>query len=180
MGLFRRGSAASSARADAELAQLLDSTRRLAEAVSRADRVAQQYFELSGAQLFVLRLLAEAPAQSVNDLAARTGTHQSTVSIVVGRLVARGLVSRGPSPADGRRVTLTLTRAGRALLRRSPESAPARLEAALTRLPAGERRLLARALARLAGELTEGEPRGDVPAESPLRPRIPRRDRRHR
>jgi DNA-binding MarR family transcriptional regulator len=164
--------------ADVELAALLDSAAGLAEAVNRSAQLAQQRFGLSGAQLFVLRLLAEAPAQSLNDLAARAGTHQSTVSVVVNRLVVRGLVARSASAADGRRVILALTRTGRALARRVPEPVYARLTEAFRRLPQRERRLVARALARVVGELTGGESTGGVLAEPPLRPRIARRERR--
>jgi DNA-binding MarR family transcriptional regulator len=167
-------------RSDAELTALLDSTARLAMGLSRAERLAQERFGLSSAQLFILRLLAEAPAQSMNDLAARTGTHQSTVSVVVGRLVGRGLVARSTAAADGRRVTLALTPAGRALARGAPESAYSRLAEALRRLPQGERRVFARALSRLLDDLSQGEPESDDLGEPPLRPRIARRDRRRR
>jgi DNA-binding MarR family transcriptional regulator len=53
---------------------------------------------------------------SVNELAALSCTHQSSVSAVVSKLVDAGLVHRSQSPIDGRRVELTLTGAGRSLL----------------------------------------------------------------
>jgi DNA-binding MarR family transcriptional regulator len=165
---------------DAELSAVLKSTALLAAAANRSARIAQEQFGLSGAQLFVLRLLAEASAQSVNDLAARTGTHQSTVSVVVTRLVTRGLVSRAASDVDGRRVTLSLTRAGRAIARRAPESVYGRLEVALRRLPARERRQFARTLSRVVDELSEVSPAGRAFGEPQFQPRIARRDRRHR
>jgi DNA-binding MarR family transcriptional regulator len=167
-------------RDDVELSAILKSTALLAAAMNRSGRFAYEQFGLSGAQLFILQLLAEAPAQSLNDLATRTGTHQSTVSVVVTRLVARGFVSRGASGVDGRRVTLSLTRAGRAIVRRAPESAYARLESAVRRLPARERRLLAELLARLVDQLWEAPPAAAALAEPPLQPRIPGRDRRRR
>jgi len=106
---------------------------------------AEQATGLSGAQLFVLQQLAEAPARSLNELAVRTRTHQSSVSTVVTRLVSRGLVSGRRAAADNRRLLLQLTPAGRALLAKAPETAQSRIIAALEKMP--ERRRLAQVAA---------------------------------
>src|SRR5918911_5704168 len=132
-----------------ELTSALDAIRRIVQALRVSSRTAEQRLGVSGAQLFVLHALADAPANSLNDLAARTFTHQSSVSVVVERLVRRRLVSRGRSPQDARRVTLTLTAAGRTLLESAPETAQVRLVTALRRLSARECRSLARLLEKL-------------------------------
>ncbi len=116
---------------------------------------------VSGAQLFVLQQLAQAPAQSLNDLAERTRTHQSSVSVVVTRLVGRGLVSRRRSPEDGRRLALDLTPAGRHLLARAPETAQSRLIRGLEQLSPAALRKLARMLDHLADSV--GAPAGPPP-----------------
>jgi DNA-binding MarR family transcriptional regulator len=85
--------------------------------------------------MFVLQLLADAPAESMNDLAARTLTDQSSVSVVVSRLEAKGLVARGQSAADARRTRVTITDAGRAHLAGRPVTVQARLIRALDKLP---------------------------------------------
>src|SRR3954465_9301852 len=85
----------------AETALALDEVRRLVQALRQSTVQAERETGLSGAQLFVLQQLAQTPAQSLNDLAERTHTHQSSVSVVVTRLVGRGLVSRQRSPEDG-------------------------------------------------------------------------------
>jgi DNA-binding MarR family transcriptional regulator len=108
---------------------------------------------VTGAQLFVLQVLARAPGSSINDLAARTFTHQSTVSVVVSRLVRRGLVDKRRAARDGRRVELRLSARGSALLRRAPRAAHARLVAALGRLPAAEGRRLSVLLERLVAAM---------------------------
>jgi tetratricopeptide (TPR) repeat protein len=61
--------------------------REIVQALRESSRRAEQRLGISGAQLFVLEKLADAPSQSLNDLAARTFTHQSSVSTVVARLV---------------------------------------------------------------------------------------------
>ncbi len=83
---------------------------------------------------------------SLNALAEHTLTHQSTVSVVVARLVVRGLVGRSRSKLDGRRLRLSLTPAGRAVLRGSPRLAQTRLFEALQTLSPSQLRALASTL----------------------------------
>src|SRR5882762_8351764 len=79
-------------RRTADTRALLDSVRRIARTLHESSRAAEKQVGVTGAQLFVLQKLAESPAASLSDLAARTHTHESSVSTVVSRLVARGLV----------------------------------------------------------------------------------------
>lgn len=127
--------------------------RAIVHMLHSVSREAERTLGISGAQLFVLTQLQATPALSIGALAERTLTHQSTVSIVVRRLQRRGLVRKQRAADDGRRVELTLTAAGAALLRRAPVSGQLRLLAALERLPARERRALARGLRHLLREL---------------------------
>ncbi len=117
---------------------VLDSLRRTVRAFRAAAQAAERDLGVSGAQHFVLEQLAGSPAASLNDLAARTLTHKSSVSVAVSALVARGLVRRRPSPADGRSIVLTLTPAGQRALRGAPQSAQSRFLGALRRLPEGQ------------------------------------------
>jgi MarR family transcriptional regulator, lower aerobic nicotinate degradation pathway regulator len=146
--------------AEADVQAALDGIRRLVRVLRLSDRQSEREAGVSAAQLFVLQKLAEGPAPSVNDLAERTLTHQSSVSVVVGRLVERGLVVRSPSRQDGRRREPRLTLTGRALLRRSPRPAQLRLIRALRALGPAE----TRALARLLGRLVAGMGAASQPA----------------
>jgi len=120
--------------------------------IVRAQRINTRAVELkmgiSLAQLFVLQQLSERPADSLNDLADRTATHQSSVSVVVRRLVERGLVSRTASASDKRRIEIEVTPAGRALLADAPVTVSMELVAALHRLPRADREMLADLLER--------------------------------
>lgn len=89
---------------------------------------------LSTAQTTVLQLLAEAPASSVNELAERTATDQSSVSVVVARLEAKRLVARVPSTTDARRMTVSITAEGRRSLARLGPTVQGRLVQALASL----------------------------------------------
>jgi DNA-binding MarR family transcriptional regulator len=114
---------------------VLNSLRRTVRAFRAAAQAAEEGLGVSGAQHFVLQKLADAPATSLNELASRTMTHKSSVSVAVSHLVRRGLVRRRRSSADARSIVLTLTPAGRRLLARAPDSAQTRLQAALRRFP---------------------------------------------
>jgi DNA-binding MarR family transcriptional regulator len=128
----------------------LDSIRRIVQRLRVSSRAAEQKVGLSGAQLFVLRHLAEAPGLAMSELAARTLTHQSSVSVVVRRLEERGLVTRARAGGDGRQVQVSLTARGKKVVAAAPPVAQDQLIVGLRQLPPGERRALAHGLGRLA------------------------------
>src|SRR5213078_2142253 len=92
--------------------RVLDDIRQIVRALRESSRAAEAFAGTSGAQLFVLQILSREQPLSLGELAARTLTHQSSVSVVVQRLVDRGLVARSRSTRDGRRVELAPTRLG--------------------------------------------------------------------
>lgn len=167
--------------ADPASRAVLDDIRRIVRALRESSRSAEQRVGLSGAQLFVLRCLADSPVLSLNELAARTLTHQSSVSVVVSRLVRRGLVTRTRADGDGRRTEIALTASGRAVCRRAPIAAQDRLIAALARLTPVGRRQLARQLARLVEAMSLPDERALMFFEpDSTRPRKGRESRRSR
>jgi MarR family transcriptional regulator, lower aerobic nicotinate degradation pathway regulator len=122
---------------------IMDALRRIVRALRISARAAEGRLGISGAQLFVLHQLADRDASSIDELAARTLTHQSSVSVVVSRLAARGLVVRRTVADDARRTGIALTATGRAVLRSAPEAGQARLITGLQRLSPEQRRALA-------------------------------------
>jgi DNA-binding MarR family transcriptional regulator len=100
--------------------EVLDAVRRLVRGLRISAGDAERRTGLSMAQFFVLQKLAEASDLSIAELASRTFTDPSSVSVVVARLVRTGLVVRGRDPRDARRARLALTRRGRRLLARAP------------------------------------------------------------
>jgi len=141
-------------RPDDHLNLVVNSLRRITQAIRLSSSAAHETLGVTGAQLFVLQQLAERPGASLREVAERTLTDQSSVSVVVGRLVAAGHVVRRTSPADGRRTELTLSERGRALLRRAPEVAQTRLVTSLRGVPVTQLRVTARVLERAAHALS--------------------------
>jgi DNA-binding MarR family transcriptional regulator len=137
-----------------DVAATLDALRRIVQALRIAGRESERRVGLSAAQLFALQRVAENPGASINDIAARTFTHQSSVSVVLQRLVDQRLVVKVPVVSDRRRQALELTAKGRRVLPRAPAAVQHRLIVALSTLPAADRRRLARSLDRLARSVT--------------------------
>src|SRR5215470_9599078 len=98
----RSDSGARAGRAESVRA-IMDALRRIVRGLRLTARDAERSAGISGAQLFVLQSLAEERASSLNDLADRTLTDQSSVSVVVKRLADRKLVARKAAADDARR-----------------------------------------------------------------------------
>lgn len=156
----------------ADIRRVLDAIRQIVRSLRVASSSAQKRVGLSAAQLFVLQRLGAGPAMSLNELAERTFTHQSSASVVVSRLVERGLVQRDRSPEDGRRQVLSLTPAARTLLGGAPDVAQDRLIAALQSMKRSDVRKLAELMDAFlaAAGLADGTPalffEDDRPARS--------------
>lgn len=138
-----------------EVATVMDSIRSIVHTLRVSSREIEQKLGISSAQLYVLHELKDSPALSINDLAERTFTHQSSVSMVVARLVDSRLVTRTASRADGRRLAVSLTPAGRAILRRSPATVQTRLINALREMSRSDLRGLAAGLDTLIGRMAD-------------------------
>jgi DNA-binding MarR family transcriptional regulator len=125
-----------------EARSVMDSIRRLVRGLRLFSRQAENELELSAAQLFVLQQLSATKPESMKSLAKRTFTDQSSVSVVVKRLVDKGLVLKNPSPKDQRSVELRLSAKGLAALKGRPDAFQARLLSALMRMGTAERKHL--------------------------------------
>jgi MarR family transcriptional regulator, lower aerobic nicotinate degradation pathway regulator len=160
------------ARAEASVGKALEAVRRLVRALRLSANRARESVGVSPAELFILRALNDGgPAASLNELAARTYTDQSSASPVVERLRRRRLIRRRRSAIDRRRVTIELTDSGRALLQRAPLPPQAGVITALHRMSGPERDSLARGLSRLVSEMGLDQGRGAMLFEEPSRAR---------
>ena len=175
----RRTGSRASARHD-DLATSVNAIRRILRALRLAARQTQASSGVSAAQLFVLRALATGESASLSELAESTMTDRSSVAAVVDRLLDGGFVKRETSSEDRRRASITITGAGRAMLKRAPKPPTALLMAGLEGLSASRLRALAAGLSALSREMgLEHGPAGmlfeDGVPESTRRPRAGRR-----
>ena len=133
---------------DEDISRSMDAIRAVVRALRINTRAIELEIGISLAQLFVLQQVSQRPATSLNDLAERTATHQSSVSVVVRRLVDRGLVTRRADTADKRRVQIEVTPAGDKLLVGAPETIQTRLMVSMQQFNPAERKQLAQLLTR--------------------------------
>lgn len=136
---------------------ILDALRSIVRELRLASREAEQRVGIHGAQLHALRQLADSSTMSLTELADRTHTDISSVSVVVSRLVEQGLVTRKSADDDRRRLALTLTARGRGVIRRAPETGSSRLLRASSNLSDREVHSLATTLTKLVDGLNREE-----------------------
>ncbi len=138
-------------------------TRRLAAdlrlAVGRVTRRLRQRHavgDLSLSEVSVLARLAADGPDSPSTLAERERVRPQAMTGTLGGLEQRGLVSRGPDAADGRRSIVAITAEGRAILAERRSESEDRLAAVLQEFSPQERAALGAALPlldRLAARL---------------------------
>ena len=108
---------------------------------------------ITGPQRLVLRVVGRFPGISANELAHIVRLHPSTITGIVQRLVARGLLERRSDAADRRRVRLRLRPRGRAHTRTTRGTAEHAVRQALAAARAADVRAARRILGALARRL---------------------------
>jgi DNA-binding MarR family transcriptional regulator len=104
---------------------------------------------LTPTQWAALTKLQETGPCSQNQLGRYTAMDVATIKGVIDRLTARGLTETGPDSEDGRRLLVSLTKAGQALVEKEVANAFAISEATLSPLAPKEREVLLALLAKL-------------------------------
>ena len=105
--------------------------------------------DLTPMQWAALAKLAETGPCSQNQLGRLTAMDVATIKGVIDRLTARGVTETSPDPQDGRRLLVSLTRAGQQLAEKAAPNALAISRETLAPLDAREREVLVAVLTRL-------------------------------
>jgi DNA-binding MarR family transcriptional regulator len=113
---------------------------------------------VTGPQRLVLRVLGLAPRSSAGTLAATLHVHPSTLSGVLERLVAQGLIARQADPRDRRRAVLTLTARGARINATRKGTVEAAVVRVLDRMRPADRTATMRVLRRLTESLDSANP----------------------
>jgi len=104
---------------------------------------------LTSAQWAAVSKLAETGPCSQNQLGRLTAMDVATIKGVIDRLTARGLTETSPDPEDGRRLLVSLTRAGQQMAEKAAPNALAITRETLAPLDAKERETLVALLGKL-------------------------------
>ncbi|HJL19332.1 MAG TPA: MarR family transcriptional regulator [Sandaracinaceae bacterium LLY-WYZ-13_1] len=129
--------AASTTEASVE-GRILRSLRRISRAIELHSKQLKATHRLTAPQLICLRELRAVEHTTPSELARAVSLSQPTITGILDRLEARGLVQRARNPRDKRRVIVELTEEGRTAVDAAP-------------LPLHQR------FARRLGELTEAD-----------------------
>lgn len=105
--------------------------------------------QLTPLQFAALMKLADVGETSQNHLGRLTAMDAATMQGVIKRLIARGLIERRPDPDDRRRLLLTLTPDGTALVAEATGRGHLITDQTLDPLSAGERQTFLKLLRRL-------------------------------
>ena len=155
-----------------DLAEVVNSMRRLFKAIQEYSKAIFRRTGLSGPQVWALTVLDNEPDLSLSELSERLFAHPSTVSGIVARLVQRGAVTRIVDREDRRGIRLALTPSGRRLLRKSPPPVQLGLRRALEALPSRQLRQLRRSLQQVVAETAARQVEAPLfEVEEPRRPR---------
>ncbi|MBI4577795.1 MAG: winged helix-turn-helix transcriptional regulator [Planctomycetes bacterium] len=142
-----------------EPAEILGLLRRIIHSVHLHSRRMREERQITGPQHALLQALREAGPLPPGRLARTLYVSPSTVTGIVDRLEARGLVRREHDREDRRVWTVALTDEGLEAARRIPSPLRRQIAEGLAALPGRERRHIARALDTLSRlvETHEGE-----------------------
>ncbi len=91
---------------------ILDSFRKVFRALRLNSVKIEKELGVSSAQLFVLQKLRPGEWISINQIAERTSTDQSSVSVVVKKLIEEKLLLKKSNPEDKRSVLVSLSLIG--------------------------------------------------------------------
>ncbi|MDD9942537.1 MAG: MarR family transcriptional regulator [Myxococcales bacterium] len=141
---------------------ILRALRRITRAIDLHSRKLANTFGLTGPQLVCLRVLADVESATPSFLAKEVALSQGTITGIIDRLVLRQLVQRTRATTDRRLVTVTLTNAGRALVKQAPSPLQETFTEQLAQLPAADqarlRDTLEQVVRMMGGEEIEAAP----------------------
>jgi DNA-binding MarR family transcriptional regulator len=140
---------AAPAKSKAEAAELLAALGAIRRVARRAVRHTAYAEPLPPARSELLRLAARHPGISVAEAAHELSLAPNSVSTMVSKLAADGLLDRGRAEADGRSVRLSVTASGAARIAQWRDVRTELAGRALDLLPAGDRRAIANAIPAL-------------------------------
>lgn len=137
--------------------EALIALRRIQRMIELKARSLASIAGLTPSQLIVLQLLEEHGEQPATFIAKSARLTNATITSLIDKLEARGLVRRTRDALDRRRVQLALTDQGRATLRNAPDLLQDTFTQRFEALEGWEQAMLIAALERVAALLDAGD-----------------------
>ena len=141
---------------DDEISETVQSLRRIVKTLEDYSQQVSGEFGITGPQLWALKTISDHDVLPLGQLSKKMYLHPSTVTGVVDRLESKGYVARGRDATDRRIVTVSLTAAGRALVRKAPSPVQGKMIYGLRKLKRDELHVIHESLRKLV-EIVEAE-----------------------
>jgi DNA-binding MarR family transcriptional regulator len=139
-----------------EAKETLTALRRITRAIDLHSKRLERTAGFTVPQLLVLQSVGELGTPSVSQVAREVHLAQGTVTAIMDRLAAKGLVERTRSEEDRRRVSVSLTDRGETSLAEAPSLLQEEFVERFSQLRSWEQKMLAASLERIA-ELMDAE-----------------------
>lgn len=130
--------------------QVLVSLRRIIRATDLHSRKLGKSTGLTTPQLVIITAIGQKPESTVSDIAKAVSLSLATVTTILNRLEASGLVNKVRSTIDRRRVILSLTEKGLAVLDEAPKPLQDRFAERFNKLENWEQHQIVAAIERVA------------------------------
>ena len=105
----------------AQVSTVVDNIRRVFQVLTEQSKKIESETELTGPQLWTIKILNENSPMKVSELAGKMYLHPATMVGLLDRLEMKGLVTRTRSDQDRRVVFIDLTDLARRIVMNSPE-----------------------------------------------------------
>lgn len=136
--------------------QLLTAIRQITRAIDLNSKRLAKTTGLTAPQLMVLQTLSSAGSVKPSEIARQVHLSQATITSIVDRLEAAGLVERQKNETDRRAVDIVITAAGRMSLEEAPEALQEGFLKRFDSLELWEQSLLISSVQRLAAMMNAG------------------------
>lgn len=127
--------------------------RQIQRKTEQASKTLAAQVKLTPSQLLVMQILAERGETSAGDVSKLTQLKHATITSLVDKLVARGLLMRRRCEEDRRRVWLTLLPEGQSVITSSPDLLQDTFQTRFESLPDWHQAMLVSSLERVAALL---------------------------
>jgi DNA-binding MarR family transcriptional regulator len=137
--------------------QVLVALRRIIRATDIHSRKLGKETGLTTPQLVIISAVAQGQGPTVSEIARAVSLSQATVTTLLNKLEAKGLVSRHRSEEDRRRVNVHLTEDGKSVLKTAPEPLQEQFSGRFRNLETWEQHQLVASLERIANMMDAEE-----------------------
>ena len=133
--------------------QSLIAIRRILRSTQMYGRELAKAAGLTPVQIRVLQIVAEAGRATPKEISRTMRVSPPTMTALIDRLVAKGMVERRPSAVDRRQTNVVITEVGRTSLRKAPDPLQQRYVSQFEALESWEQAMIVAALERVAAML---------------------------